>query len=87
MTRSGRSPRIIRSGAPASFSTPTKYPLWGIQRGGRTVVIYSAKDLSCYWNLANQHRVPAVDRAIKLGQNMIDYMTDRELPPDKLQVP
>ncbi len=29
---------------------PVDDPLWGIRRGGRTVVVYSPKDLSCYRN-------------------------------------
>ena len=30
--------------------TPDVHPLWGIEHGCRTVVIYSPEDLSCYWN-------------------------------------
>ena len=30
--------------------SPETHPLEGIERGGRTVVIYSPKDLSCFWN-------------------------------------
>ncbi len=67
--------------------TPGIYPLLGIRRGSRTAVIYSPKDLSCYWNQsendANVHDA-AVIRAIKLGQNLIDYVTGRRLPPDQL---
>ena len=29
---------------------PSTHPLWGIELGCRTVVVYSPKDLSCYWN-------------------------------------
>ena len=29
---------------------PNAHPLWGIEHGCRTVVIYSPTDLSCYWN-------------------------------------
>ncbi|WP_250846789.1 DUF4159 domain-containing protein [Aquisphaera insulae] len=67
--------------------TPGAYPLWGIEHGCRTVVIYSPKDLSCYWNQAE--RSPdnaAVILATKVGQNIVDYATGRELPPDKLVV-
>ena len=51
--------------------TPGAYPLWGIEHGCRTVVIYSPKDLSCYWNQAE--RVPdntAVILATRVGQNV-----------------
>jgi RNA polymerase sigma factor (sigma-70 family) len=62
-----------------------RHPLWGIDRAARTAVIYSPKDLSCYWNLAEHGPPkPAVLAAIKLGQNAIDYATGRVLPPDKL---
>ena len=67
--------------------TPTSYPLWGIEHGCRTVVIYSPKDLSCYWNQAERCPTnPAVILATKVGQNVIDYATGRELPADKLVV-
>ena len=67
--------------------TPEVYPLWGIEHGCRTVVIYSPKDLSCYWNQAERCPTnPAVILATKVGQNVIDYATGRELPADKLIV-
>ena len=50
-------------------------------------MIYSPKDLSCYWNQAE--RSPdntAVILATKVGQNVIDYATGKELPADKLVV-
>jgi hypothetical protein len=67
--------------------SPDAYPLWGIEHGCRTVLIYSPKDLSCYWNQAE--RAPAntaVILATKVGQNIVDYATGRELPADKLTV-
>jgi Domain of unknown function (DUF4159) len=67
---------------------PASNPLWGIRRGSRTVAVYSAKDLSCYWNQVDHNpRAPTVVRAMKVGQNVIDYATNRELPPDKLSLP
>src|SRR5262249_47223571 len=58
--------------------SPEVYPLWGIEHGCRTVVIYSPQDLSCYWNLSEHSPAnPAVIRAIKVGQNVIDYATGR----------
>ena len=65
----------------------TVHPLWGIQRGGKTVVVYSPKDLSCYWNLSKSNPSDgAVIRAIEVGQNVIEYATDHKLPPDKLSI-
>jgi hypothetical protein len=67
--------------------TPDVYPLWGIEHGCRTVVIYSPKDLSCYWNQAEHSPTnTAVILATKIGQNVIDYATGKELPADKLSV-
>ncbi len=64
---------------------PSTHPLWGIEQGCRTVVIYSPDDLSCYWNqLENASGNPRVRSAISLGQNIVDYITGRELPADKL---
>jgi Domain of unknown function (DUF4159) len=66
---------------------PSVHPLWGIEHGCRTVVIYSPDDLSCYWNqLENAPGNPRVRAATALGQNIIDYATGRELPADKLAV-
>ena len=65
--------------------SPDSHPLWGIEQGCRTVVVYSPTDLSCYWNLADRKgNNPKVVDAIRLGQNIIDYATGRELPADKL---
>ncbi len=67
---------------------PKDHPLWGIEFAGRTAVIYSPQDLSCYWN--QSERIPddaTVQGAIKLGQNLIEYAVGPELPPDKLWVP
>ncbi len=67
------------------FLAPETQPLWGIRRPARTVVIYSPKDLSCFWNQSERNPGnPAVIAAIKVGQNIVDYVTRRELPPDKL---
>ena len=50
-------------------------------------MIYSPKDLSCYWNQAERSPTnTAVILATKVGQNVIDYATGRELPADKLTV-
>jgi hypothetical protein len=72
--------------------SPGAYPLWGIEHGCRTVVIYSPKDLSCFWNQlersdrARQDTATAILKAAQVGQNIIDYATGREMPADKLAV-
>jgi hypothetical protein len=64
---------------------PEVHPLWGIEHGCRTVAIYSPKDLSCYWNqMEHSPANPAVVTAVKIGQNVVDYATGREMPADKL---
>ena len=66
---------------------PSSHPLWGIEHGCRTVVVYSPRDLSCFWN--QEKNSPAnlsVIKSIKVGQNIIDYATGREMPADKLVI-
>jgi hypothetical protein len=61
------------------------HPLLSINRGTRMLVIYSPTDLSCYWNLSKKSPSdPAVIAAVQLGQNVIEHVTDRKVPPDKL---
>lgn len=65
--------------------TPDVHPLWGIEHGCRTVVIYTPQDLSCGWHQAEtQPDHPVVVKATRVGQNVVDYATGRELPGDKL---
>jgi hypothetical protein len=67
--------------------SPDLHPLWGIEHGCRTVVIYSPSDLSCYWNQAETSPTKTgVSKAIRVGENVIDYATGREMPADKLAV-
>jgi hypothetical protein len=66
---------------------PRDHPLWGIEHGCRTVLIYSPRDLSCYWNQSERSpNVSQVHHAIQVAQNVIDYVTGREMPADKLAV-
>jgi hypothetical protein len=66
---------------------PDIHPLWGIEHGCRTVVIYSPLDLSCYWNQCEHNPAnPGVLKSVKIGQNVIDYATGREMPADKLVI-
>ena len=67
--------------------TPDVHPLWGIEHGCRTVVIYTPKDLSCFWNQSeSQPDHLEVGKALRVGQNVVDYATGRELPADKLAI-
>jgi hypothetical protein len=67
--------------------TPDIHPLWGIEHGCRTVVVYTPEDLSCFWNqMETQPDNPSVVKAQRVGQNIIDYATGREMPADKLAV-
>jgi hypothetical protein len=64
---------------------PDAHPLWGIEHGCRTVVIYSPDDLSCSWHhLEREPGHPRVIAAARIGQNIVDYVTGREPPADKL---
>lgn len=64
---------------------PADHPLWGLDVGCRTVLVYSPGDLSCFWNqrAATPHH-PKVGLASRLGQNVVDYATGRQTPADKL---
>jgi RNA polymerase sigma factor (sigma-70 family) len=54
------------------------HPLWGLERGGRTVLIYSPTDLSCRWNVRNRYPDDqATRRATKLGENVVAYASRR----------
>lgn len=65
---------------------PGSTPLWGIELGCRTVLIYSPQDLSGYWNhIYNQPDNPAVIKARRVAQNVVDYATGREPPEPKLK--
>jgi Domain of unknown function (DUF4159) len=67
--------------------SPESHPLLGIEHGCRTVVIYSPGDLSCYWNQMDRTpNNPAVIKAVRVGENVIDYATGREIPADKLTI-
>ncbi len=62
-------------------------PLWGIDIGCRTSVVFCPQDLSCYWELARPGRrqqlpqkVEAeVDAVNAIGANVLAYATNREL--------
>ncbi|MBX7164853.1 MAG: DUF4159 domain-containing protein [Pirellulales bacterium] len=62
-------------------------PLWGIDVGCRTSVIYCPADLSCYWELSRPGRDTKLPPAVRvevaaanaLGINVLAYATNREL--------
>lgn len=65
--------------------------LWGVDFGCRTSIIYSPDDLGCLWQKWMKHPPKErninlsgrVDRAMKVGVNVVAYATGRE-PPEKL---
>ncbi len=69
-------------------------PLWGIDYGCRTAVIYSPEDLSCFWELAALGRdrdypesvEESIDAALAIGVNIMTYATGRE-PKYKDEIP
>jgi hypothetical protein len=62
---------------------PKRFPLYGIQLGCRTVLIYSPRDVSCWWesNLTNADGDARM--AFDLGLNVIAYATGLEPPKDR----
>lgn len=61
---------------------PGAWPLFGVDVGCRTSVIFSPRDLSCLWEQAD---VPELsEAALKLGANIAAYATGREPLRDKL---
>jgi hypothetical protein len=67
-----------------------EFPLEGIEMGCKTVVVYSPKDLSCYWesNKFAKSKGPAegdkAQLAFRLGANIVAYATGMEPPKPRL---
>jgi hypothetical protein len=61
---------------------PGSFPLKGIKRGCKTVLIYSPHDLSCLWE-SNNFKNPRVVQGFRLGANIVAYATGLELPKVK----
>jgi hypothetical protein len=60
---------------------PEDHSLWGLELGGRTVLIYSPTDLSCRWNVRDRYSDdPATIRAIQVGQNVVAHARSRQAP-------
>jgi hypothetical protein len=64
-------------------SDPNKYPLYGVEMGCKTIVIYSPQGLSCYWD-ANYARDGKGKEVFELGANIIAYATGLEPPRPRL---
>ncbi|HEV3137026.1 MAG TPA: DUF4159 domain-containing protein [Pirellulales bacterium] len=62
-------------------------PLWGIDIGCRTSVVFCPEDLSCYWELGRTGRTQPLPERVKaevaaanaIGINVMAYATNREL--------
>lgn len=73
---------------------PDGVPLYGVDIGCRTAVIYSPEDLGCLWSYWKRHDPPKrnpqlkanVVRAMQIGVNVAAYATGRE-PPKSLDAP
>lgn len=69
-------------------------PLYGVDVGCRTAVIFSPEDLGCLWSYWQRHDPPRrnpqlkikVLRAMQIGVNIAAYATGRE-PPKSLDAP
>ncbi len=65
-------------------------PLWGIEYGCRTSVVYCPANISCQWELARSGRdvkypknvQDDIDAALAIGVNVLTYATNRE-PKEK----
>ena len=72
---------------------PDGVPLFGVDFGCQTSVMYSPEDLACYWDYwakvdpprRNVQLKAKIVRATQIGVNVMAYATGRE-PPDKTQV-
>lgn len=68
--------------------------LWGVELGCRTAIIYAPYDHACRWDRWMRHDPPErpaavraqVDNSMKLGVNVVAYVTGRELA-DWLEAP
>lgn len=68
--------------------------LWGVDLGCRTAIMYAPYDHACRWDRWMRHDPPErpvavrtqIDRSMKLGVNIVAYVTGRELA-DWLETP
>ncbi len=70
---------------------PQNVKLFGVDVGCRTAIIYSPEDLGCLWDKRmvieppgrSQDLKTAIARSLRIGVNVVAYVTGRE-PPNKL---
>ena len=62
---------------------PGEFPIWGIQQGCKTILMYSPKAISGYWE-GNATSVGRAATAFQLGANIIAYATGLEAPKPRL---
>ena len=62
---------------------PGEFPLWGIQQGCKTILMYSPKAISGYWE-GNATSIGRAATAFQLGANIIAYATGLEAPKPRL---
>ncbi|MFM7098024.1 DUF4159 domain-containing protein [bacterium] len=62
---------------------PGEFPLWGIQQGCKTILMYSPKPISGYWE-GNMSSMGRGASAFQLGANIIAYATGLEAPKPRL---
>jgi hypothetical protein len=65
---------------------PGEFKLEGIERGCKTVVVYSPQDMSCLWEAGPQKNARS-QLAFRLGGNIIAYATGMEPPQPRLTAP
>lgn len=73
------------------FTETESVKLYGVDFGCRTVIIFTPEDLSCLWDKRMQQDPPgrpvtlvtSIQRALRIGVNVIAYASGRE-PPNKL---
>ena len=64
-------------------SSPTDHELWGVENGGRTVIVYSPEGLSRAWE-RDQFDEGKGQEAFRLGANIIAYATGLKPPRPRL---
>jgi hypothetical protein len=64
--------------------SPKEFPLWGIEQGGRTVVVYSPRPIAGYWESNNLEKDTRSRKAFELGASIIAYATGMKAPRPRL---
>jgi hypothetical protein len=66
------------------YSSWKDFELWGIEQGCKTVVIYSPRTVSCWWDSNYSADRGRCGEAFKLGANIVAYATGLEPPKPRL---